>query len=140
VGHYLKIAEKTRRACETSPGPPNEHRRPATKATKGSAPPGNSEETSRDQSDRSDKRAPSFVPLTVSEVVAETNRWGSGAGKNAELYRRGELSREKAIGYVTCAILHRRGVPFGGWRRHAPAVEAALAHPPVIEVAPKEDA
>jgi hypothetical protein len=141
VGYYLKLAQKakTRRACEPTPTKPNAHRQPATKATKGSAPYGNSEKTSRDQSDISDKRAPSFVPLTVSEVEAEMNRRDSGASKNVELYRRGALSREKAIEYITCAILHRRGAPFEGWRRHAPAVEAALTLPAITEVTPKEE-
>ena len=140
MGYYLKLAQKarTRRACEPSPTRPNAHRQPATKATKGFAPPGYREKTSRDKSDRSDQREPSFVPLTVSEVEAEVNRRGSGASKNAELYRHGELSREKAIEYVTCAILHRRGAPFQGWRRHAPAVEAALTLPAVVEMIPKE--
>jgi hypothetical protein len=140
VGYYLKIAKKarTRRACEPGPGAPNARRQPATKATKGPALCGNSEKTSRDKSDLSEKRAPSFVLLTVSEVEAEMKRRGSGAGKNAELYRRGALSREKAIEYITCAVLHWRGAPFEGWRRHAPAVEAALTLPAVIEVAPKE--
>jgi hypothetical protein len=79
-----------------------------------------------DKSDRSDKRSPSFTSLTVSEVLAEVHRWGSGAGKNADLYRRGELSEEKAVEYVTCAILARRRQPFDIWRHHAPAVRKAL--------------
>ena len=58
--------------------------------------------------------------------MAEINRWGSGAGRNAELYRRGELSEERAVEYVTCAILHRRGESFKVWRCHAPAVRKAL--------------
>ena len=134
MGYYLNIAKKakTRRACGPDPGTRTAHRQPATKATKGSAPYGNSEKTSRDESDRSDKRAPDFVPITVSEVEAEMNRCGSGASKNLELYQRGALSRERAIEYITCAILHRRGAPFEGWRRHAPAVEAALTLPAVI--------
>jgi hypothetical protein len=80
----------------------------------------------RDKSDRSDERSPCFTPLTVSEVLAEMHRWGSGAGKNAELYRRGELSQEKAVEYVTCAILTRRRQSFEIWRHHAPAVRKAL--------------
>jgi hypothetical protein len=55
------------------------------------------------------------------------HRWGSGAGKNAELYRRGELSEEKAVEYVTCAILARRRESFQAWRQHAPAVRKALS-------------
>ncbi len=77
--------------------------------------------------DRSDKRPPNFTPLTVSEALAEINRRGSGANKSAELYRRGELSEETAVEYVTCSILHTRGRSFEVWRRHAPAVRKALA-------------
>ena len=73
------------------------------------------------------KAPPTFTPLTVSEVLAEINRWWSGAGKNAELYRRGEFSEEKAIEYVTCAILQRRGESFEVWKHHAPAVRKALS-------------
>jgi hypothetical protein len=140
VGYYLKLAQKakTRRPCEPTTETRTAHRQPATKAIKGPAPPGKSQDTGRDNSDGSDKRASSFVPLTVSEVEAEINRFSSGAGKNLELYRRGALSREKAIEYITCAVLHWRGAPFEGWRRHAPAVEAALTLPTVIEAAPKE--
>ena len=102
----------------------------ATKATKAPVLPGPRKEAScdeSDQSDQSDKRSPSFTPLTVSEVLAEINRWGSGAGKNAELYCHGELSEEKAVEYVTCAVLARRGASFTGWRRYAPAVRKALS-------------
>jgi hypothetical protein len=141
VGYYLELAKKARRRRASEPGPvtPLAHRPSATIATEGPAPYGKSEKTSRDNSDRSDKRAPSFVPLTASEVEEEIDRRGSGASKNLELYRRGELSREKAIEYVTCGILHRRGAPFESWRRHAPAVEAALTLPAIVEIAPKED-
>ncbi len=100
----------------------------ATKATEATKAPVSDGPRGRDKSDQSDKRAHSFVPLTVSEVLAEINRWGSGPAKNAELYRRGELSKEKAVEYVTCAILHRRGDNFAGWRAHAPTVRAALTH------------
>jgi hypothetical protein len=81
----------------------------------------------RDKSDRSDKRV-AAIALTLQEAMAEINRQGSGPAKNAELYRRGQLSEEKAVEYVTCAILHRRGGDFAGWRAHAPTVRAALAH------------
>jgi hypothetical protein len=83
----------------------------------------------RDQSDISDQSSAPAVSLTVAEVLAEINRPQLGAAKNAELYRRGELSKDKAVEYVACAILHRRGESFQSWRQYAPAVEAALTHP-----------
>jgi hypothetical protein len=131
VGNYLKIVEKakTAQADELRPTTPNGQGEPATKATEATkAPvlPGVRKEASRDESDMSDKRSPSFTPLTVSEVLAEIHRWGSGAGKNAELYRRGELSEEKTVEYVTCAILARMRQSFEVWRHHAPAVSKAL--------------
>jgi hypothetical protein len=98
----------------------------ATEATKALSESGVPIDQARDKSDRSDKRSPSFTPLTVSEVLEEIHRWGSGAGKNAELYRRGELSEEKAVEYVTCAILTSRRQSFEIWRHHAPAVRKAL--------------
>lgn len=70
-----------------------------------------------------------FVGLTVGEVLNEINRRDSSAAKNAELFHAGEITRENAVEWIACAILHRRAVPFEGWRRHAPAVEAALIHP-----------
>jgi hypothetical protein len=96
----------------------------ATEATKGPAGVGVGAHSPRDISD---ERSPSFAPLTVSEALAEIGGWGTGASRNAELYRRGELSEEKAVEYVTCAILARRGAPFTGWRRHALAVRKALS-------------
>ena len=132
MSNYLKIVEKTK------PKKPAEEARPAssakqaqaatkaTEATKASAPRAVRNKPHRDKSDRSDKRLPNFTPLTVSEALAEINRWRSGAGKNTELYRRGELSEEKAVEYVTCAILHRRGESFKVWKHHAPAVRKAL--------------
>jgi hypothetical protein len=134
VGDYLKIVEKVRttRADELSiarpvPATQDNAATKATEATEAPTPPGGQTEIGRDKSDRSDKRSPSFTPLTVSEVLAEIVRWGSGAGKNAELYRRGELLEEKAVEYVACAILARRGVSFEVWRHHTPAVRKALA-------------
>lgn len=131
MSSYLKIVEKakTGEPPKTHPEPATQTS-PATKATEASKapdPPVVLEEAARDQSDRSDKRPASFTPLTVSEVLAEIHRWGSGAGKNAELYRRGELSEEQAVEYVTCAILTRRGESFEAWRHHAAAVRKALA-------------
>jgi hypothetical protein len=131
VGNYLKIVEKAKsaKADELRPATPNEQGESATKATKATKAPDPTavlEDAGCDKSDRSDKRSPSFTPLTVSEVLAEIQRWGSGAGKNAELYRRGELSEEKAVEYVTCAILTRRRQSFEVWRHHALAVRKAL--------------
>ena len=99
----------------------------ATEATKAPAGVGARAGSARDISDISDKRSSSFVPLTVSEALAEMGGWGTGASRNAELYRRGELSEEKAVEYVTCAILARRGSSFRDWKRHAPAVRKALS-------------
>ncbi len=131
MSNYLKIVEKAKtvKTDEPRPAAPHEQREPATKATEATKAPDQPvvrEAAARDKSDRSDERSPSFTPLTVSEVLAEMHRWGSGAGKNAELYRRGELSEDKAVEYVTCAILGRRGQSFAAWRHHAPAVRKAL--------------
>ena len=133
MSNYLKIVEKAKqkKANEaTRPAPSNRQTSAATKATeatKAPAPAVVRRKLPRDKSDRSDKRPPNFTPLTVSEALAEINRWGSGAGRNAELYRRGELSEEMAVEYVTCAILHRRGESFEVWKHHAPAVRKALS-------------
>jgi hypothetical protein len=97
--------------------------RGATKATK----PAGTLSARCDISDISDQRD-SGRALTLREVLAEINHQGSGPAKNAELYRRGELSEDKAVEYVAGAILHRRGEGFEGWRVHAPTVRAALTH------------
>ena len=99
----------------------------ATKATEATKAPVSDVPGYCDKSDRSDKRV-AARGLTLQEVLAEINREGSGPAKNAELYRRGQLSEEKAVEYVTCAILSRRGGEFAGWRAHAPTVRAALTH------------
>jgi hypothetical protein len=93
----------------------------ATEATKAQV-----SDVPRDR-DRSDKRVAARA-LTLQEALAEINHQGSGPAKNAELYRRGQLSEEKAVEYVTCAILRRRGSDFARWRAHAPTVRAALTH------------
>ena len=98
----------------------------ATKATEATKAPVSEVPGHRDKSDRSDKRV-AAIALTLQEALAEINREGSGPAKNAELYRRGQLSEEKAVEYVTCAILARRGASFTGWRRYAPAVRKALS-------------
>lgn len=132
MSNYLKIVEMAKPQKfteEAHPAPPEQQTQTATKATKATKAPASlvaRENPPRDKSDQSDKRLPSFTPLTVSEVLAEINRWGSGAGRNAELYRSGELSEETAVEYVTCAILHRRRESFEVWRHHAPAVRRAL--------------
>jgi len=129
LSNYLKIAEKAKTPKSLNHGQPNRHPQAATKATKATkAPDGGAVRTNtpRNKSDQSDQRVPNFTPLTVSEALAEMNRWGSGPGRNVELYRRGELSEEQAVEYVTCAILHRRGDSFGAWKHHAPAVRKAL--------------
>lgn len=131
MSKYLKIVEKANKTNEDTAAqasPPNEDIPPATKATEATKAPTLRvvrEETRRDKSDRSDKRV-SFTPLTVSEALREINRFGSGAGKNAELYRNGELSEEGAVEYVTCAILQRRGESFEVWKHHAAVVRKAL--------------
>src|SRR5829696_4339805 len=115
MSNYLRIVEKAK-SYEASPRTPNQRERIATKATEATK-----------ARDKSDERSSSFAPLTVSEALAEIGGWGTGASRNAELYRRGELSEEKAVEYVTCAILARRGASFTGWRRYAPAVRKALS-------------
>jgi hypothetical protein len=134
VGNYLKIVEKAKPARADEPSTahpaPATQKNAATKATEATKAPNPTaviEEACCDKGDRSDERPPSFAPLTVSEVMAEIHRWGSGAGKNAKLYHRGELPEEKAVEYVTCAILARRGESFEVWRQHAPAVRKALS-------------
>jgi len=143
VSNYLKIVEKTkpkRTNQPTRPAPRNEQTPGATKATEATKALDNGAARARpvcDKSDRSDKRSPNFTPLTVSEALAEINRWGSGASRNAELYRRGELSEEQAVQYVTCSILHGRGDSFEAWKHHAPAVRKALGFC-IHELDPKE--
>jgi hypothetical protein len=92
------------------------------------------------RTDNIDKRLRSLPEgWSAEDVVGEIIRPTSGAGINFRLYRAGEITRENAVQWITCAILHRRDVPFYDWRQYAPAVEAALTLPAVIEVAPKED-
>jgi hypothetical protein len=67
--------------------------------------------------------------LSIADVLEEMNRPDTGAAKNAELYRRGEITAENAVEWITKAVLVRRGMDAAGWERHAPAVEAALTHP-----------
>jgi hypothetical protein len=141
VGKYLKLArnaasgarlpepsiepqtqraspENTQRTRNGRPG----HATKATKATKVGA---------TASGERRPKRPREAARvLTLREALAEINCRGTGPAKNAELYRRGELSEDKAVEYVTTAILHRRGEGFEGWKTHAPVVRAALTHGP----------
>jgi hypothetical protein len=126
VTNYLRIVEKAK-TKKTPPAAPNQLERLATKATEATKAPAGVGGRAGSARDISDKRSSSFTPLTVSETLAEIGGWGTGASRNAELYRRGELSEEKAVEYVTCAILARRGASFRGWKRHAPAVRKALS-------------
>src|SRR5829696_7447411 len=84
----------------------------------------------RDKSDRSPVRVESETvqrtTLTIGEVLEEINTPNTGAAIQAACYLRGELTRENAIRWITCAIVRRRGESFKGWERHAPAVEAAF--------------
>jgi len=127
VSSYLKIAEKAKpkeKAKEVRAAPPAAPDKPPTTKTTNTT---KASDTPRLLPEpRRDKKPPNFTPLTVSEVLAEINREGLGAGKNTELYRRGELSEERAVEYVTCAILHRRWESFKVWKHHAPAVRRAL--------------
>jgi len=89
---------------------------------------------SRDKSDISDQSPVRServrrATLTVGEVLEDINRPNTGAAIQAEHYRRGSISKENAVEWVTKAILVRRDLDTAGWERHAPAVEAALTHP-----------
>ncbi len=141
MSNYLEIAEKVKpkkqveEARTGRPKPPNSP--PTTKTTDTTKAPDTPPTWEKPSRDRSDQRLPNFTPLTVSEALAEMNRWGSGAGRNVELYRRGELSEEQAVEYVTCSILHGRGDSFEAWKHHAPAVRKALGFC-IHELDPKE--
>src|SRR5215218_5226321 len=126
MSNYLRIVEKAK-TDEASPSTPDQRERLATKATEATKAPGGVGVGAGSARDIGDERSWSFAPLTVSEALAEIGGWGTGASRNAELYRRGELSEEKAVEYVTCAILARRGSSFRDWKRHAPAVRKALS-------------
>ncbi len=67
--------------------------------------------------------------LTVDSVLEEINRVGSGSAKQAELYRRGEKTKDNAVEWITKAILQRHRLSSDDWQEHAPTVEAALIHP-----------
>jgi hypothetical protein len=125
---YLEIVKKAKpnkRAGEARAARPESPKKPTTTNTTETTKAGNT--PARPGKVTLRHKPPNYTPLTVSEALAEINRWGSGAGKNAELYRRGELSEERAVEYATCAILHRRGESFEVWRHHAPAVRKAIS-------------
>ena len=67
--------------------------------------------------------------LLTDEILREINRSGSGAAKQANLYRRGEITKNNAVEWITKAILQHKGADTTGWQASAPAVEAALTHP-----------
>ena len=126
MSKYLRIVERAK-SYEAYPTTPVQRKRSATKATEATKAPAGVGVRADSPREVSGERLSSFAPLTVSEALAEMGRWGTGASRNVELYRRGELSEEKAVEYVTCAILARRRASFRGWKRHAPAVRKALS-------------
>jgi hypothetical protein len=67
--------------------------------------------------------------LTVDLALEEINRAGSGPARQAEAYRRGEITKPEAVEQITKAILQGRRLDATDWLKHAPAVEAALTHP-----------
>jgi hypothetical protein len=73
--------------------------------------------------------SPDRVLLTVDSVLEEINRVGSVSAVQAELYRRGEITIDHAVEWITKAILQRHRLSSDHWQQHAPAVEAALIHP-----------
>jgi hypothetical protein len=90
----------------------------------------------RDKSDISDrslargaKGMVRHATFTLGEIVEEINAPNTGAAMQAELYRRGDITKENAIEWITKAVLVRRGVDTLDWRQHVPAVEAALTRP-----------
>lgn len=102
-------------------------RKTATKATNATKVSAHFAARGSDKSDISDQSRLTRM-LTLREVLAEINHQGSGPAKNAELFRLGALSVDKAVEYVAGAILHRRGDSIEDWRVHAPTVRAALTH------------
>ncbi len=92
------------------------------------------------RTDKLDKRPrDSAEGCSAEDVVGEIIRPKSRAGINFRRYRTGEIMPENVFKWITCAVLHRRDVPFSNGRRHAPAVEVALTLPAVVEMMPKED-
>jgi hypothetical protein len=147
VGRYLKLAHEVAKTAglgttEHATTPTTTHcvveecseprgrensRKAATKATNATKVQAHVIPMGCDRSDRSDQRRLTRI-LTLREVLAEINRQDSGPAKNAELFRQGALTEDKAVEYVAGAILHRLGESIEGWRVHAPTVRAALTH------------
>ena len=69
------------------------------------------------------------LPLTVDLVLKKINRAGSSPAKQAKRYWRGEITKDNAVEGITRAILQGHDLSSDNWKKHAPAVEAALAHP-----------
>lgn len=70
-----------------------------------------------------------YVGLTVEEALEEMSCPKSGPGIQARLDRAGEIGKENAIEWISCAIIRRREgkeAQFDGWQRHARVVEEAL--------------
>ena len=111
-------------------------RHPTNKPTRGSVRDTNLHDERLDRRDKSDisDRSPVRVEsetvqrttLTIGEVLEEINTPNTGAAIQAACYRRGEITKENAMRWITCAIMHRRGESFEGWEVHVPAVEAAF--------------
>ena len=57
---------------------------------------------------------------------SEINRPNTGAPIQAEQYRKGAITKENTLEWITKAILYHGGMDTADWERHAPAVEAAL--------------
>jgi hypothetical protein len=135
VGKYLKLARNAANSAEllgpsiepqTQRAPPENTQR-TRNGRPGHATKGGATASGERRPKRSKRPKEAARVLTLREALAEINCQGTGPAKNAELYRRGELSEDKAVEYVTTAILHRRGEGFEGWKTHAPVVRTALS-------------
>ncbi len=152
--NYLDLAKRARRDSQGAPRAINFRSSPPRLAKTGET----ILDARRDKSDRSDQNHPSERAqlLTVEEALEEMERPLSGPGMQARLYRAGEINRENAIEWITCAIIYRQMsgearrearerwevrrnawqkgkkrselIFFEGWQRHAKAVEEALDH------------
>ena len=149
--NYLDLAKRARHDEQGVPQVTNSRGSPPRPAKTGGLTSG----TRRDKSDRNNQSHPSKRTqiLTVEEALKEMERPLSGPGVQARLCRAGEITRENAIKWVTCAIIYRRmdegtrrearerweeqkkawqkvkgsePIFFVGWERHAKATEEAL--------------
>lgn len=127
MSSYLKIAEKAKLKKADS-APSEQHGNHDSRARNDRSWASKEQIPSATKAIKATKDLPggAFTPFTVSEILREINDPRTGPGKNTELYRRGELSEENAVKWVTCAILWRRGQSFDVWKHHAPAVKKAL--------------